>query len=115
MKIKKINQYLTGEDLVYRPDPVEKRKFEYSPLGQVFNKGLDSNEKQERLLKRLKNIENKTDNQLQAIEDQKNNRSGLKPFGYTIRDKLKENAIKVFNDLVDKDKSINYRRLLIRW
>ena len=37
-------EYLTGEDLGYRPDPVQKAKFEYSPLGQVFNKGLDSNE-----------------------------------------------------------------------
>ena len=32
-------EYLTGEDLGCRPDPVHKAKFEYSPLGQVFNKG----------------------------------------------------------------------------
>ena len=38
-------------------------------MGQVFNKGLDSSEKQEGLLKRLKNIEDKTDNQLRAIEN----------------------------------------------
>ena len=38
------NEYLTGEDLGYRPDPVQKAKFEYDPLGQVFNKGLDSSE-----------------------------------------------------------------------
>ena len=65
-------EYLTGEDLGYRPDPVQKAKFGYSPLGQVFNKGLDSSEKQEGLLKRLKNIEDKTDNQLKAIEGQNN-------------------------------------------
>ena len=57
----------------YRPDPVQKAKFEYIPLSQVFNKGLDSNEKQVALLKRLKYLEDKTDNQLQAIEDQKDN------------------------------------------
>ena len=62
-------EYLTGEDLEYRPDPVQKAKFKYSPLGQVFNKGLDSNERQEGLLKRLKNIEDKTDNQFIAIEN----------------------------------------------
>ena len=61
-------KYLTGEDLRYRPDPVQKAKFEYSPLGQVFNKGLTKDEKSG-LLKRLKNIENKTDNQLRAIEN----------------------------------------------
>ena len=41
---------------------------EYSPLGQVFNKGLTTDEKSG-LLKRLKNIENKSDNQLRAIEN----------------------------------------------
>ena len=43
-------EYLTGEDLGYKPDVVQKAKYEYSPLGQVFNKGLDADEKQERLL-----------------------------------------------------------------
>ena len=38
-------EYLMGEDLGYKPGVVQKAKFEYSPLGQVFNKGLDSNEK----------------------------------------------------------------------
>ena len=38
-------EYLTGEDLGYRPNPVQRAKFEYSPLGQVFDKGLDSDEK----------------------------------------------------------------------
>ena len=62
-------EYLTGEDLGYRPDPVQKAKFEYSPLGQVFNKELDSSEKSEGLLKRLRNVEDKTDNQLIATEN----------------------------------------------
>ena len=64
---------MTGEDLGYRPDPVQKVKFEYSPLGQVFNKGLTTDEKLEGLLKRLKNIEDKTDNQLIAIENKISN------------------------------------------
>ena len=64
-------KYLTGKNLGYRPDPVQKAKFEYSHLGQVFNKGLHKNEKQEGLLKKLKNSEDKTDNQLKAIEGQK--------------------------------------------
>ena len=57
-------EYLTGEDLGYRPDPVQKSRFEYSTLGEIFNKGLDSSEKQEGLLKRLKNIEGKNEQQL---------------------------------------------------
>ena len=57
------HEYLTGEDLGYKPDVVQKAKLEYSPLGQVLNKGLKTDEKQVDLLKRLKNIEAKTDKQ----------------------------------------------------
>ena len=32
-------EYLTSEDLEYKPDVIEKAKFEYPPLGKVFNKG----------------------------------------------------------------------------
>ena len=49
-------EYLTGEDLGYRPSVLEQTKFEYSPLGQIFNKGLDKDDQKERLFKRLKNI-----------------------------------------------------------
>ena len=70
-------EYLTGEDLGYKPDPVQKAKFEYSPLGQVFNKGLDSSEKQEGLLKRIKNIEGKNEQQLDLIKDQGERQLGL--------------------------------------
>ena len=70
-------EYLTGEDLGCRPDPLQKGKFEYSPLGQVFNKRLDKSEKSEGLLKRLKKIEDKTDNQLRAIKGLKDNQLDL--------------------------------------
>ena len=32
--------YLTGEDLGLKPSTIEQTKFEYSPLGKIFNKGL---------------------------------------------------------------------------
>ena len=31
-------EYLTGEDLGYKPDVIQRTKFEYSPLGEAFNK-----------------------------------------------------------------------------
>ena len=52
-------EYLTGEDLGLKPSTVEQAKFEYSPLGKIFNKGLSEDDKKEGLLKRLKNIEDK--------------------------------------------------------
>ena len=52
-------EYLTGEDLDLKPSTVEQAKFEYSPLGKIFNKGLSEEDKKEGLLKRLKNIDEK--------------------------------------------------------
>ena len=43
-------EYITGEDLVYKLDVIQKAKFEYSPSGKVFNKGLDESDKKEGLL-----------------------------------------------------------------
>ena len=52
-------EYLTCEDLGLKPSTVEQAKFEYSPLGKIFNKGLSEEDKKEELLKRLKNIDEK--------------------------------------------------------
>ena len=38
-------------------------------MGKIFNKGLDKNDQKEGLFKRLKNIKDKNDKQLKAIED----------------------------------------------
>ena len=51
-------EYLTGEDLGLKPNTIEQARFEYSPLGKIFNKDLDKNDQKEGLFKRLKNIEN---------------------------------------------------------
>ena len=62
-------EYLTKKDLGYKPDAFEQAKFEYSPLGKVFTDGLDKSDRKEGLLKRLKNIENRINNQLLAIKN----------------------------------------------
>ena len=54
-------EYLTSEDLGLKPSTVEQVKFEYSPLGKTFNKGLDKDDKKEGLFKILKNIEDKNE------------------------------------------------------
>ena len=64
-------EYLTGEDLGLKPSTVEQAKFEYSPLGKIFNKGLNKDDKKERTLKRLKNINDENNTQLLAIEDKR--------------------------------------------
>ena len=61
-------EYLTGEDLGLKPSGIEQTKFQFSPLGKVFNMGLDKKEKNktEGLFKRIKNIEDKNEELLKA-------------------------------------------------
>ena len=42
-------------------------KFEYSPLSKIFTKRLDKNDQKEGLFKRLKNIEDKNEEQLKLF------------------------------------------------
>ena len=53
-KLEKKYKCLTGEDLGYKPSAVEQAKFEYSPLGKVFNRRLEKEDNKEGLLKRRK-------------------------------------------------------------
>ena len=55
------HEYLTCEDLGYKPSVVEQAKFDYSPLGKIFAKGMDKDDQKQGLLKRLKNIEDKNE------------------------------------------------------
>ena len=44
-------EYLTGEDLGLKPNPVEQAIFDYSPLGEIFNKGLCEDDKKKDFLR----------------------------------------------------------------
>ena len=79
----------TGEDLGLKPSTVEQAKFEYSPLGKIFNKGLSEEDKKEGLLKRLKNTEYKT----------------------KVKNKANENIIEV-TDFVDQPLSSKAKELI---
>ena len=100
-------KYLTGEDLGLKPSTVEQAKFQYSPLGKIFNKELDKDDdKKEGLLEKQKNIEDKNKEQLKAIEDQKEIQT--KPIG---RYKIKALLLKsidnqeVRNERIDNDEA----------
>ena len=62
-------EYLTVEDLGLKPNTIEQARFEYSPLGKIFNKGLDKDNKKEGIFKRLKNIEDKNEEQLKLLSN----------------------------------------------
>ena len=60
-------EYLTGEDLGLKPSTVEQAKFEFSPLGKNFNKGLNEDDQKEGLFRRLQNMKDTNLKRLQAI------------------------------------------------
>ena len=95
-------EYLTGEDIGLKPSTVEQAKFEYSPQGKVFTKGLHKNDQKERLFKRLKNIEDKNKEQLKAIGDQKEIQTNL-----ISQDKIKVRLLKSIYNQEIKNKRIN--------
>ena len=87
-------EFLTKQDLKYKPDALEQAKFTYSPLGKVFNDGLNKKDNTEKvgILQRLKNIE---DN----LNSNDNNDNGNRKVGiFQIIKNIKDKDIKISND-----------------
>ena len=84
-------EYFTKKDLGYKPDAVEKVKFEYSPIGKVFTDGLSKEDKSKKvgLFKRLKNIED-----ILVEADNNDNKIGI----FRIIKDIKDRGIKIDND-----------------
>ena len=80
-------------------------------MGQIFNKELKTDEKQERLLKRLKNIEDKTDKQL---KENKDSQLGIKSIGYMVKAELSEEAKIILKKLNSQERHINYQKLYLK-
>ena len=101
-------EHLTGKDLGYEPSALEQARFDYPPLGTIFSKGLNEEDKK----KRLKHFEGKNEEQLKAIADQGNEQlnankdissgskslksigffSGLSPEAKVFLDELKKDS-----------------------
>ena len=74
-------EYLTSEVLGLKPSSIEQAKFEYSPLGKIFNKGLDKDDKKEGLFKRLENVKDKSEDQSKKqLDAMKNINISSKPL-----------------------------------
>ena len=60
-------EYLTGEDLGYKPNVFEQDKFNYSSLGNIFTNGQDEDDKKEGRFKRLENVKDKIEELLKVF------------------------------------------------
>ena len=101
-------EYLTGEYLGLKPSTVEQAKFEYSPLGKIFNKGLSEDDKKEGLLKRLKNIEDKN-----KVKNKVENKD-IKEVTDFVNQPLSFEAKELINEIKTIQKNVNYRKLKIK-
>ena len=94
-------EYLTGEDLGLTPNAIEQARFEYSPLGKSFNKGLSGDDQKEEFFKRLKNIEDKNEEQLKLLKLFKANKisvdQGSEFYKKAFEDFLKINNIEMYS------------------
>ena len=104
-------EYLTGEYLGLKPNTIEQARFEYSPLGKMFNKGLDKDaDKKEGLLKRLKDIEDKNEKLLKV----KNKTENIKEVTDFIDQPLSFDTKKLIEEIKVIQKDVDYRKLKIR-
>ena len=103
-------EYLTGEDLGLKPSTVEQAKFEYSPLGKIFNKGLKDEDKKEGLLKRLKNIEDKNE---ELLKTTKNKTENIKEITDFAKETLSPEAEDLIKEIKTIQKNVDYRKLKI--
>ena len=103
-------EYLTGEDLGLKPSTIEQAKFEYSPLGKIFNKGLDKDDQKEGLFKRLKNIEDKNEELLKA----KNKTENIKEVTDFVDQPLSLEAKELIEEIRAIQEDVDYRKLKIR-
>ena len=87
-------EFLTKQDLGYKPDALEQAKFEYSPLSKVFNDGLDKKGKKVGILQRLKNIE---DN-LSGNDGDKGGNNNKKVGLFKIIKDIKNKGVKISDD-----------------
>ena len=95
-------ELLTGEDLGLKPSTIEQAKFEYSPLGKVFNKGLSKDDNKEGLLKRLKNIE---DNSEKPLEVKNNTKENIKEVTDFVDQPLSLEAKELIKEIKDIQKN----------
>ena len=103
---------MTGEDLDLKPSTVEQAKFQYSPLGRIFNKGLNKDEdKKEGLLKRLKNIEDKNE---KLLEVKNNTKENIKEVTDFVDQPLSFEAKELIEKIKVLQKDVDYRKLKIK-
>ena len=105
-------EYFTNEYVDLKPSTVEQAKFEYYLWGKTFSKELKEQNKKERLLKRLENIEGKHEEKLKAL---KNKTENIKEVTDFVKEPLSLGAKGLIEEIKIIQKDIHYRNKNYRW
>ena len=103
-------KYLAGKDLGLEPSTIKQAKFEYSPLGKVFTKGLNKDDQKDGLFKRLKNIEDKTE---ELLKTTKNKTENIKEITDSFKESLGPEAKALIEEIRTIQESVDYKKLKI--
>ena len=75
-------EFLTRKDLKYKPNALDKARFEFSPLGKTFSTGLDKTAQgyqEEVVIKLLKDIRDGLRGGVNRLDDDRPDRPGARP------------------------------------
>ena len=102
-------EYLTGEDLGYKPDVIQRAKFEYSPLGEAFNKVFKKDDKNKKVIKHdndlvYNSVHNFSKYSLSSFNEISSIDSKFNTINKFYKDILKLNDVKSQNKITDQKK-----------
>ena len=102
-------EYLTGEDLGCKPDVVQKAKFEYSPLGEAFNKIFKKDDKNKKVIKHdndlvYNSVHNFNKYSVSSFHETSSIDSRLDTINKFYKDLLKLNDVKSQNKITKQKK-----------
>ena len=105
-------EYLTGEDLGYKPDVIQRVKFEYSPLGEAFNKVFKKDDKNKKVIKHdndlvYNSVHNFNKYSLSSFNEISSIDSKFNTINKFYKDILKLNDVKSQNKITEQKKKIN--------
>ena len=105
-------EYLTGEDLGYKPDVIQRVKFEYSPLGEAFNKVFKKDGKNKKVIKHdndlvYNSVHNFNKYSLSSFNEISSIDSKFNTINKFYKDILKLNDVKSQNKITEQKKKKN--------
>ena len=111
-------EYLTGEDLGYKPDVIQRAKLEYCPFGEAFNKVLKKDDKNKKAIKHDNDLVynsayNFNKNSVPSVNEISSINSKLDTINKFYKNLLKLNDVKSQNKNTKQTKNNSVKKCII--